>query len=139
MYSYTENIRYFQWSQIFSSIEVLNLTIAAALPNTHGSLGQALTVLQLVQIRLCLRRDSGEYFPHPRLVCTCFTHLVVTTKPFLSAAALTWISTLLKFSWLKRPNPIFISYLLMQLTPLLEKEACVGPDDPPMQSQRRHS
>ena len=27
----------------------------------------------------------------------------------------------------------------MQLTPLLEKEACVGPDDPPMQSQRRHS
>ena len=60
-----------------------------------------------------------------------FTHLVVTTKPFLSAAALTWISTLLKFSWLKRPNPIFISYLLMQLTPLLEKEACVGPDDPP--------
>ena len=75
--------------QLLSFIKVLNLTIAAALPNTHGSLGQALTVLQLVQIRLCLRRDSGEYFPHPRLVCTCFTHLVVTTKPFFSAAALT--------------------------------------------------
>ena len=42
---------------------------------THGSLGQALTVLQLVQIRLCLRRDSGEYFPHPRLV-PCGLHNV---------------------------------------------------------------
>ena len=51
-----------------------------------------------------------------------FTHFVATTKPLLSAAALTWISTLLKFrfSWLNRPNPILIFYFLMQLTPLLE-------------------
>ena len=61
--------------QLFSSIKVLNLTIAAALPNTHGGLGQVLTVLLLVQIRLCLRRDSGEYFPHPRLV-PCELHNV---------------------------------------------------------------
>ena len=53
-----------------------------------------------------------------------FTHLVVTMKPLLSAAALTWVSTLLKFSfsWLKRHNPILIFFLLMQLTSLLGKE-----------------
>ena len=53
-----------------------------------------------------------------------FTHLVVTMKPWLSAAALTWVSTLLKFSfsWLKRPDPILIFFSLMQLTSLLGKE-----------------
>ena len=31
-------------------------------------------------------------------LCNSFTLLVVTTKPFLSAVALTWISILLKLS-----------------------------------------
>ena len=46
----------------------------------------------------------------------------LASPTLLSAAALTWISTLLKFrfSWLNRPNPILIFYFLMQLTPLLE-------------------
>ena len=37
-----------------------------------------------------------------------FTHLVVTMKPLLSAAALTWISMLLKTLW---TNTVNIAYL----------------------------
>ena len=119
---------------IFSSIEVLNLTIAAAL----------IPMAALARPGLCLRRDSGEYvvpFKTSSLGCHLylveapaeagfhgdgkarvalkglwvnFTHLVVTMKPLLSAAALTWVSTLLKFSfsWLKRPKVQFHKIIL---------------------------